>query len=104
MRRVLLLACLVSMGCKTSAPASSGRIVFTSTRNGHPQIYSVDAGGGHLARLTVSDSDDDFPLWSPDGTRISFLSNRSGNWDRSDCPNVPRNPSVAPSRRPACFF
>jgi Tol biopolymer transport system component len=85
MRAAYIILCLGIVACRatTTAPRGSeaGRIVFTSTRDGHPQIYSVDADGEHLRRLTVSSSDDDFPLWSPDGGHISFLSNRSGNWD-----------------------
>ena len=79
---------IIACSARTTAPdrpavpgQETGRIVFTSTRDGHPQIYAVDASGAHLKRLTVSASDDDFPLWSPDGRHISFLSNRGGNWD-----------------------
>jgi Tol biopolymer transport system component len=87
---VTMALCLGVMTCKggTTAPdgtgtkgGETGRIVFTSTRDGHPQIYSVDPDGSHVTRLSVSTSDDDFPLWSPAGNHISFLSNRSGNWD-----------------------
>jgi Tol biopolymer transport system component len=87
MRSTFVLVCFSLVAChpkpaaSPTAAAPSGRIVFTSTRDGHPQIYGVDGDGGHLVRLTHSDSDDDFPLWSPDGAHISFLSNRGGNWD-----------------------
>jgi Tol biopolymer transport system component len=90
MRAAWIVMCFGILGCRarTTAPdrpaaagLETGRIVFTSTRDGHPQIYSVDGSGAHLKRLTDSASDDDFPLWSPDGRRISFLSNRGGNWD-----------------------
>jgi Tol biopolymer transport system component len=91
MRAAYIAMCLggiVSCKARVTAPgalhpngAEAGRIVFTSTRDGHPQIYSVDPDGAHLKRLSVSNSDDDFPLWSPTGRDISFLSSRGGNWD-----------------------
>jgi Tol biopolymer transport system component len=88
MRALYLAVCLGVFGCnaRTIAPSGTagseaGRIVFTSTRDGHPQIYSVDPDGSRLTRLSVTNSDDDFPLWSPNGGHISFLSNREGNWD-----------------------
>jgi Tol biopolymer transport system component len=74
------------MGCGGAggpAPGSlSGRIVFTSNRVGNPQIYAFDADGANLQRLTQTTSNDNFPLWAPDGQHISFISDRNaGNWD-----------------------
>ena len=37
--------------------------------------------GGAPQRLTTDDSFDNFPSWSPDGSRIAFLSSRSGGED-----------------------
>ena len=39
-------------------------------------IAMVDAAGGEPVRVTASDAYDNFPAWSPDGTRIAFLSAR----------------------------
>lgn len=44
-------------------------------------IYSVPAGGGAAAPLTVSDAYDYAPVWSHDGRRIAFASDRHGNFD-----------------------
>ncbi len=41
-------------------------------------VYVVDADGTGLRRLTTSPGDDFDPSWSPDGTRIAFRRERSG--------------------------
>jgi Tol biopolymer transport system component len=41
----------------------------------------MNLDGSHLTRLTNDPRDDSFPVWSPDGTRILFHSDRAGNFD-----------------------
>lgn len=66
-------------------PASSGeslggRIVFASDReDGNLEIYSMNADGSELTRLTNETAKDTQPVWSPDGTRIAFVSERDGD-------------------------
>jgi dipeptidyl aminopeptidase/acylaminoacyl peptidase len=48
------------------------KIVFTSSRDGNDEIYTVDADGTGLTRLTNDPASDDDPAWSPDGKRIAF--------------------------------
>ena len=55
---------------------STTRIVFTSNRDGRAQLYSMDASGGSLIRLTNNGANDDHPRWSPNGTKILFQSDR----------------------------
>jgi Tol biopolymer transport system component len=57
------------------------RIVFDSARNGHNDIYVMQADGSGQTRLTIDAGDDSQGAWSPDGTRIAFMSNRDGNYD-----------------------
>ncbi len=45
------------------------------------EIYRVEADGANPTNLTYSPEDDGFPVWSPDGSKIVFVSARNGNWD-----------------------
>ena len=40
----------------------------------HPEIAVSNIDGSHQRRLTKNRDFDDFPVWSPDGTRIAFIS------------------------------
>jgi len=51
---------------------SNGKIAFMSTRDGNPEIYTVNPDGTGLTRLTHSDTGETAPAWSPDGARIAF--------------------------------
>ena len=44
-------------------------------------IWIFDAAGGTATRLTTNPAWEAFPLWSPDGSRIVFTSNRGGTFD-----------------------
>lgn len=60
-----------------ATPQSGGsKIVFATNRDGSMQIYVMNADGSAVTRLTYSGANDDFPRWSPDGTKILFQSDR----------------------------
>jgi hypothetical protein len=66
------------------------KIVFASTRDDpaprgcgpcNYELYRMNADGSGVTRLTNSPTIDFQPDWSPDGTKIAFVSNRTGNND-----------------------
>ncbi len=47
----------------------------------HGNIWKVASSGGLATPLTLSESHNTRPVWSPDGSRIAFSSDRNGNFD-----------------------
>jgi TolB protein len=54
------------------------RIAFASNRAGNMEIYSANADGSDVRRLTNSAAADTAPCWSPTGAELVFTSNRTG--------------------------
>jgi Tol biopolymer transport system component len=68
---------------RAAFPGSNGKIVFASNRDAFSnfEIYSMNADGSGVTRLTNNAASDFEPAWSPDGSKIAFASARSGNLD-----------------------
>ena len=64
---------------KAETPPVTGRIAFTSDRDGNREIYVMNPDGTGQTRLTSNPAEDAFPAWSPDGSKIAFASDRDGN-------------------------
>lgn len=57
-------------------------IIYASTQHSPTaDIYIKQVDSRVLTRLTTDPAHDVMPSLSPDGTRLAFASNRSGNWD-----------------------
>lgn len=54
------------------------RLAVVISVDGAPEIFTVDADGANLRRLTNHKAIDVSPTWSPDGKRIAFVSDRTG--------------------------
>jgi len=79
---LILAAELVLPGGGASAVVSgaNGKIVFTSARDGQQEIYSVNPDGTSQTRLTNNSVGDGEPAFSPNGSKIAFVSDRfTGN-------------------------
>ena len=58
------------------------KMIFASTRHSlQPDIYYKDVDGVAVVQLTSDPSSDVQPCFSPDGRRVAFASDRTGNWD-----------------------
>ncbi|MFN2468016.1 MAG: hypothetical protein ABR521_07825 [Gaiellaceae bacterium] len=51
--------------------STAGRIAFTSTRDGRPEVYTMRPDGSDQQRVTRLGGSD--PSWSPDGRRLTYL-------------------------------
>ena len=65
-----------------SLVAPQGKIAFSAqVEYENHELFVVNADGSNLVRLTNQEGFDNDPVWSPDGSKIAFVSTRFGNWD-----------------------
>lgn len=69
-------------GINTGAAWHPGRgvIALTLSMGGESDVFTIDANTGRqLARITDTNGIDVSPAWSPDGSQLAFVSERSGS-------------------------
>jgi Tol biopolymer transport system component len=80
---------LALSACGGSAPKGPPALVFVSTKDGDYALFRADADGKHVHRLTKARGDASTPAglffqiepaWSPDGSRLAFVSRRDGTF------------------------
>jgi Tol biopolymer transport system component len=77
-----LAALALSAPAHATFPGGNGKIAFHTNRDaGNFDIYTVNVNGTGATRLTTSGGEDLLPAWSPDGTKIAFVSTRDGNYE-----------------------
>jgi len=86
--------------------AISGKIIFQSNFDGDNEIYLISET--EITKLTDNAWDDEYPVWSPDGTKIAFMSNPKGNYDiyimNSDGSDVTQMTSFPSDERVPAWF
>jgi Tol biopolymer transport system component len=56
-----------------AAKSRSGRIAFSTDRDGNNEIYTMSSAGKDLVRLTNYPGSDGEPQWSSDGSKLVFV-------------------------------
>ena len=80
-RIVLMLQALIVFCAAVStlgqATRPKGKIVFTSDRDGNSEIYTMNVDGTRQTRLTNNSIVDDHAMYSPDGSKLAFVSQQA---------------------------
>ncbi len=75
---LLIITCSTSIFANTTLFQGEYQIVFSSNRYGDHDLFVVNDDGSGLKRLTNHSSRDFQPIWSPDRSKILYLSGKSG--------------------------
>ena len=78
-----------------------GKIVFVSDRDGNNEIYTCNADGSNVSRLTNDAGADVDPAWSPDGTHIAFIRNMNLFIMNADGSNVVQKTFTGDAKNPS---
>jgi Tol biopolymer transport system component len=79
----MALGSAIPAGAAGPVPSANGQLAYASYQDGDYDIYTMDPDGSNVQNLTTA-FDPEFgagwtdagPAWSPDGTKLTFTSNR----------------------------
>src|SRR5690348_15816791 len=75
------LACLLtSLSAGRAQNERQGRIVFLSNKNLYPNLYTMNADGKAVTRVTKNNRIEIEPSFSPDHKRIAFIVLDDDKW------------------------
>src|SRR5918911_2167988 len=82
----LFRSCVV---CPAQTPAQTpplifGRVTVNRTHIAFAyagDIWVVERGGGDARRITTDPNEENFPVFSPDGSQLAFSRQTGGDWD-----------------------
>lgn len=80
-RRVLVPIAGKSFDNFPSWSPDGATLLFTTTRDGTQEIYTAQADGQALRRLTQDASLKQYPRWSPDGKSVLYNANGDGDFE-----------------------
>lgn len=105
-RAVLVFIVLLQIASLGLPTAASDLVAYSHGEWGSMDIYTISVTGGTPTRLTQGFGNNMDPAWSPDGTRIVFWSDRSGepgiyvmSADGSDQTRI--SPAGVPAKHPS---
>ena len=55
-------------------------LFFSNREKNNWDVYTVDFSGGAVTNLTQNPTNDGMATFSPDGSKIAFVSDRDGQW------------------------
>ncbi len=92
----LFVSCGENQEKKTGKTKPVEKIAFESTREGTFDIWVSDLDGGNAVNLTRGKGWNREPAWSPDGTKIAFVSSRGAENSKKVQLYIIRTDSILP--------
>jgi Tol biopolymer transport system component len=82
--KTALVVCVIAAlampdGAQAAFPGQNGKIAFSIQPGGqisNYEVWSMNPDGTSVVNLTNHPNSDESPVWSPDGTKVAFMTNR----------------------------